>query len=476
MIGILAQIVGSITTATAVGGAGVLGSTTNKATSGVQGLPSIGDLILSINNAFTDVGNKIIDAFTSHTTGAGATDVASVLSGIKRLTSENVGITPDKLLEVERFLLDNKVMLKQLDNMLNLRFLTKQLTETIELNKQTAALINSIKTITSITVTDINVTTSKAFNAIIMTDGSNTSGIYDFSREIPQWLKDQSENLKLLGFIGSYSSKQIVPINVFKYGGNAAFMIWGQTATIETINNIIDITKELFKQFINQYELLKYQLRVATTVLDDLIKPKPGATIPEEVKPTPGSVAVPGAAGRQHGRGLLGALLGGVLLEMLKELTRSSSRIVDKRRRRKKKGKLRLPKFPKDDKDKDGKPKRKIKEISVNVRRVSAWVSRIRFVFPEKRDIDSDEKGSIYFYLKNGGVIRFKRVKRGTFSVISQVFGTGYRIWSQFWKRKIVNKPPSPEAVLSWFIKRINEQDRKIGIEEEIKDSKVKYR
>lgn len=170
----------------------------------------------------------------------------------------------------------------------------------------------------------------------------------------------------------------------------------------------------------------------------------------------------------------LGLLSGEYLKELLRSLskTRTSTRTKTKKRAAKKRKKTK-----KKWKKKGGQKKKKkknpkyIKMITVDVNNVSRWIARVEFFFPVRKPLESDDKGTMIFHLKKGGNIKFVRVKRGTFSVISQVYGTGYRVWSQFWKKKIVNR-----TVLSWFIKRINMQDREIAIPQEIKSKKVKYK
>lgn len=121
-------------------------------------------------------------------------------------------------------------------------------------------------------------------------------------------------------------------------------------------------------------------------------------------------------------------------------------------------------------------PKGKIKRISARVGSYSKWIERITFEFPERQSITSDGKGTMKFWLKSGTVIRKVRVKRGTFSVIAMwslgsSFGTGYRYWSQFNKKAIVNR----EKVISWFIPLINQRDREIAIPLEINENDIKY-
>lgn len=112
-----------------------------------------------------------------------------------------------------------------------------------------------------------------------------------------------------------------------------------------------------------------------------------------------------------------------------------------------------------------------IREIYKDVSNVSEWIRAVSFKFPTRQPKDSDARGTLTFHLKKGSLIRFVRVKRGTFSVIADYYGTGYRLWSQFWKHKIVNR-----WRLSWAIKRITEADREIGIDTELIKRECHYK
>lgn len=122
-------------------------------------------------------------------------------------------------------------------------------------------------------------------------------------------------------------------------------------------------------------------------------------------------------------------------------------------------------------------PPKTIRVIKVDVSRNSRWIKSLEFRFPTQQPISSDKKGSLTFFLKKGGVIKKVRVNRGTFSTIVMWSlglskGVGYRYWSQFNKKAIVNR----DTVYSWTIPRINKQDREIAIPIEIKEKRVKYR
>ncbi len=136
------------------------------------------------------------------------------------------------------------------------------------------------------------------------------------------------------------------------------------------------------------------------------------------------------------------------------------------------KGKKRKKRFPSKRKKKKNKkiPQRFI-TASIDVSIQSEWIRKLTFRYPNRKDINSDDKGTLIFSLKKGGEIRFVRVNRGTFSVIALAVGTGYRLWSQFWKRKLVSKD-----VTSRFIQRININDRKKGIREEIRTKRITYK
>ncbi len=165
--------------------------------------------------------------------------------------------------------------------------------------------------------------------------------------------------------------------------------------------------------------------------------------------------------------GKLGTELANYVLSITRSAVRTRTK-TQKAARERMKRKRRL----KRKKKKKKKPqKRMIRTITVDTNDVSEWIASVSFTFPTKKDIDSDDKGTMIFKIKGGGMVRFVRVKRGTFSVISQVYGTGYRVWSQFWKHRIVNR-----TVLSWFIKRINANDRELAIPQEINDPNVKYK
>jgi hypothetical protein len=122
-------------------------------------------------------------------------------------------------------------------------------------------------------------------------------------------------------------------------------------------------------------------------------------------------------------------------LEMINYITRAGLRTKTqtrkaKRLRLKRKRKLKR-KRPRRNKNQHKLPS-EIKSIKVDVNNVSKWIAEVSFTFPTIKPIRSDDRGTLRFILKKGTVIRFVRVKRGTFSVISLVFGTGYRVWSQF--------------------------------------------
>ena len=227
----------------------------------------------------------------------------------------------------------------------------------------------------------------------------------------------------------------------------------------DTINKVLIILDNLINLIRKQYEINLYTV---TT----LVAPEPTTTI--------GDFTEEGIDEALR-KGIISKYLASLLKSMIKSISISSTQSPKRKPSKGKKRKFKKKKQKKNRKQKEKLPQ-KIKMIWVKTYDVSDWIAKITFTFPIKKDLESDDKGTIMFHLKKGGTIRFVRVKRGTFSVIALAYGTGFRLWSQFWKKKLVNKPPKPKPVLSWFIKRINPQDRQIAIPQEIKNKKVKYK
>lgn len=156
---------------------------------------------------------------------------------------------------------------------------------------------------------------------------------------------------------------------------------------------------------------------------------------------------------------------------MTRTITRTQTRSKSKSGRA-----WRIPyRFGSNDDDEENDTK-KIKSIYFNSSRNSEWIKSIKFVFPTRKGKNSNEKGTMIFELKSGGQITKHRVKRGTFSVIvlwsiGTKLGVGYRYWSQFNRRAIVNR----DRVLSWTIPLIKASERKLAIRNERKLNMIKY-
>lgn len=230
-------------------------------------------------------------------------------------------------------------------------------------------------------------------------------------------------------------------------------------------DNIVDFLNK-YLQLIKDYLTIIQELKITgEAILVDIITPTqspPFVLNPEGTLPSLETLL------EQLSKGMIVGRLADLLKSLINNATRTKNaeggeeeqQKKRKRRRRKKKRKQNKKKRPK-----------KIKMAWIDTTSVSKWIAKLTFEFPVQKDIESDDRGTLRVHIKGGGVIKFVRVKRGTFSVISSVYGTGYRIWSQFWKRRIVNR-----TVLSWFIKRINANDREIAIPQEIRNKKVKYK
>lgn len=245
---------------------------------------------------------------------------------------------------------------------------------------------------------------------------------------------------------------------IFGIRTNGKTKVLNVDTLIEQIKALIDV----YNNIIIQIEQLS---KTATFVITEVTSPTqspPFILNPEGTLPSLETLL------EQLSKGMIVGRLADLLKSLVNNATRTKNaedgeeeqQKKRKRRRRKKKRKQNKKKRPK-----------KIKMAWIDTTSVSKWIAKLTFEFPVQKDIESDDRGTLRVHIKGGGVIKFVRVKRGTFSVISSVYGTGYRIWSQFWKRRIVNR-----TVLSWFIKRINANDREIAIPQEINNKKVKYK
>lgn len=227
----------------------------------------------------------------------------------------------------------------------------------------------------------------------------------------------------------------------------------------------IQAIKALIDQINKEYEKVVY-LQLTITSPEKTI-----AGITVTAPTTRDSLATPSLPSleelyEQYKKGLIAGRLADLIRDLINSISITRTKTINAKGG---KWKWRKPKWPKEAKGRK-KPK-KIREAWVDTTPVSNWISKVTFRFPVAKDINSDDRGTLTVHIKKGGTIRFVRVKRGTFSVISLVYGTGFRIWSQFWKKRIVNR-----HVLSWFIKIINAQDRAIAIPQEIKDKRIKYK
>lgn len=163
------------------------------------------------------------------------------------------------------------------------------------------------------------------------------------------------------------------------------------------------------------------------------------------------------------------------LIESLSgSLTQSATKTENEDDENKKKKKKRK-KF-KRKKQKKAPKKKYIKQISLRTPE-SEWIEKISFTFYRVQRRTSNDRGIMRFHLKKGGTISKVRVKRGTFSVIAlwsagTKLGVGYRYWSQFNKKAIVNR----DKVLSWVIPLITPEDREIAIPLELQQKMVKYK
>lgn len=111
-----------------------------------------------------------------------------------------------------------------------------------------------------------------------------------------------------------------------------------------------------------------------------------------------------------------------------------------------------------------------------NVGRHSEWIEKVSFEFPVAKDYQSNDRGTLIFYLKNGRTIRRVRVARGTFSFIVYAitfvpYGVGYRFWSHFNRKYLVN----PNTI-SIGLRMISNADRIKAIPKELSDKQVIYR
>lgn len=246
-------------------------------------------------------------------------------------------------------------------------------------------------------------------------------------------------------------------------------LIGAYTSNPVEVDALIEVIKKIVAAWLAIKAEIESWLPKAQTIAISILDP-PISTFPERPADNVDEII--------KGLGGFAGLKGTELIrDLINEINNSIARTRVRTRTRTREARFKLPKRFPNKKTPRKKPEHKIKYIEMDTSNSSEWIRKITFTFPQAESMESNSLGTMRFHMKKGGVITKVRVKRGTFSVIAlwsigTKLGVGYRYWSQFNKKAIVNR----DKVLSWVIPIINANDRNIAIPLERLQKMIKYK